>query len=319
MLAASLCAATAAAAETPVIVEVNDSSDAVVSPRLIRRLVRLELAELSVPPPVDPAGKDAPLYFRVLPSSNAAIRVELWQVGSHYGARDVSSEGGAQLTARRIALASAELARRLRRYREAERARAEREAKEASAVREADDGHSLRASTTLAAFGRGALVGPSDLWLAGPELRGGLRFSSGARLELGAAGLAGGVPASSAAGGARWLELSLSPGYVAPLSGSLALDVGLDVAAAAVHVTDVVRLDDESGQTDTWSARAGGHLRMEVSMRPGLRLSVGPEIGAVLRPIQGVDENQERLRLGGLWLGIGAGIVLSESGPRNPR
>jgi hypothetical protein len=283
----------------------DDASGASVSPKLVRRLVLLELTDLTVPPPADEPAHAAPLYYRVLPEATGALRVELWQVGS----RSVSGEGGAQLTARRIALASAELARRLRRRREVEYARAAQEAEAARLAQAVPVGTTLQARTTLSAGVRGAAVGPADFWFAGPELRGGLWFSSGARLDMGASVLGGSVTTAEAASNVRWLELGVTPGYAFSLSPRTDLAVGMTGAVAAVHLSHVVSVDDQRARSDTWSARATGHARVEIAVADGLRFSVGPEVGAMLRPVLATDDRGQALRLGGLWAGAFVGVV----------
>src|SRR6187431_2323057 len=95
------------------------------SPRATRRLVQLELSEIDVPQASANKRSRAPLFFRVV-LVEPDVRVELWERGEYYGARGVSGSNAAgQLGARRVALAAAELARRLQRRRhvQAERER----------------------------------------------------------------------------------------------------------------------------------------------------------------------------------------------------
>jgi hypothetical protein len=307
--------ASLSATDAPVIVEVSDSPEGVVSQRLVKRLVRLELTELAVPPPQDPAASDAPLYYRVFMTPSGTVRVELWQVGVHHGARELSADGGSQLTARRIALAAAELARRLRVRRDAARAARERET---VAVAVADTGGGKvewQARPSAAIFARTVLVGPGDAWLTGADLRAGIRFDSGPRFDLGVSAMGGGVLDAEVGDGLRWLEVSVSPGYVLtlPSSGGLALDLGLDASAAALRLSGTPSLDGPSGPVHAWSARTAAHARIDVPMVGGWTASVGPEIGWMFTPLAMQDSPARSVDLGGLWLGLSAGLRLDPS------
>lgn len=273
---------------------------------------------MAVPPP--PAATTnghrppASLYFRVTVTKRGSVRVELWERGEFGGARSVSAaHGSAQIRSRRIALAAAELARRLRQkrlyeaqQRRAAKQRAERERKAAAAAR--------APRVALIAGASGAAVGPGDAWLAGPTLAGQLRIRR-ARIAVGAAWMLGAVPLAHGTPGTRWLELSLSPSYAVPLGRRLDLDVGLTAAAAAVHVTGRTALDGIDNEHDTWSARAIGHFYLEPRLSRALSLEFGPEVGAVLRRIPIADAQGNRRRLGGLWLGAELGVVLDPAAP----
>ncbi len=274
-----------------------------------------------MPPPTaaTAAGRHPPasLYFRVLVTDRGTLRVELWDRGEFGGARSLSTaRGSAQIRSRRIALAAAELARRLKQKRvyEAqqrleEKKRAEREQKAAAAAR--------APRLALLAGAVGATVGPADAWLAGPTLAGQLRVGPRGRLAVGAAWMLGTAPLASGAPSARWLELSIAPSYAVPLRQGLDLDAGFTAAAAAVHLTGMTQLDGIAGEHDTWSARAVGHFYLEPRLSPALALSFGPELGAVLRRVPIVDAQGERHRLGGLWLGAQLGVIIDPAAPRS--
>jgi hypothetical protein len=242
------------------------------------------------------------LFFRVLSTRPAAVSVELWELGALHGTRHVSTEGSAQLRARRIALAAAELARQLRQRRLIEARR-----RKTPPPREAErpPGTPVFARMTLSAAFTGAAMGPDDVWLVGPQLSGGLRFDNGARLELSARWMAGGAPALAGSSTVRWLELGLSPSYTSALSKRLSLDAGLTAAVAAVHLTDISELSGEGGALDTWSARAAAFSRLELRLVDGWGwLCAGPDAGVVLRRLRVTDSAGEEHRLGGLWLGL---------------
>ena len=122
-----------------VLVEIGDSAESLLDARATRRLVQLELSEIDVPPASGNKRARAPLFFRVV-LVEPDVRVELWERGEYYGARVVSGSNAAgQLGARRVALAAAELARRLQRKRQvqAERERVAELSRAAEAAREA--------------------------------------------------------------------------------------------------------------------------------------------------------------------------------------
>jgi hypothetical protein len=242
------------------------------------------------------------LFFRVLSVEPEVIRVELWERGVYYGARNVSiSSGSARLKARRIALAAAVLARRLQRQR-IEEARRLAELQPSSEELEARRlGQQLRAGFGASAVA--ALVGPGDFWLAGPALSGELRLAQHARLDFGAAWLMGSAPELSGAPPVQWFELSLLPAYSVPLAARFKISAGARFAAAAVHVSDVRAVDALPTEEDSWSARAAGVVRFEPHLGAGWIFGAGPEVGAVLRRIPVEDEAGKKERLGGLWLG----------------
>lgn len=299
------------------VVEIGDSAKSLLDTRLARRLIQLELSDLHIPP--DPALRRAPrgtaLFFRVFGARGEMFRVELWDHGEFCGARLLTGERGSpELRSRRVALAAAELARRLHQRRLTELAIAN--AKRKGADNDKNDAARHWARLALGAGALAAWLGPRDAWLAGPELRGELRFPGGMRVGLGAAWLAGSVNGVPASPGLRWFELSLSPGWTVKMDPAFDLDLGLNAAAAAAHFTRIAAVDGIPGELDTWSARAALHVWAEPRLGPGLRLALGPEVGAVLRPLPFRDETGVERRVGGLWLEAAVGVVLDPHDPR---
>jgi hypothetical protein len=296
-----------------VVLEITPRAEQHIDPRLTRRLVELELRDIELPPrPGDPHPAITPsVFFRVLVPDSEALRIELWERGSFYGARGVSVEGPRQVRARRLALGAAELVRRLRARRLAEARRLE--AEEARLATERRERELWQRHDTLA-VGAGlgtALVGPGDLWLAGPALSAELRLESGGRLDLGARWLFGQSPELDSS--ASWLEMSVAPSTLVRPSPALDLAIGLHAAVASVRLAGAAGVDGIDGERDTWSARAGVHLRAEPKIDRATRLSFGPELGALLRPIPARDAGEDR-RLGGLWLGLTLGVSLDPRG-----
>ena len=291
-----------------VLVEVDDSASDLLDARSARRLVALELADIEVPPLSGKARGPAPLFFRVL-RVDGDLRIELWQRGDYLGARLVSgTKAGGQLGARRVALAAAELARGVQRKRQvqAQRERALAQERANVAAREASrakDGP-LALRPSLAAADIGAL----SATLFGPRLLGQWTFAPRARLDGGFAWLAGRSPEASRS---EWLELSLSPMRRVSLANSLELDLGANVAAAWLRLGRVRGVDRIPDQSETWSARAAVVVRLEPRLTRRVRLSVGTEMGLLLRevPFQALSGENGRLR--GMWLGFDVGVVLT--------
>jgi hypothetical protein len=305
VLAALLIPTRALALPATVVVEIAPEVERMVDPRFARRLVQLELSELEVPPAPTVRNQPTALFFRVVPMDETTIRVELWERGNFHGARTISTlKGNAQLHARRIALAAAELARRLRRDRSAQAARLRREARAAASAASAE---ALRRKTprlVVAPSLGGYLVGPDDLWLAGPTLRAAVHAGA-AHLDLGASWWPGRTRADGARSSLEWSELSLAPGASLDLSRSFGLDVGLVAAAAMVRFGRARAVDAIAHQKETYSARLAAQAALTLSLSPSTRLALAPEAGAVLRhlPVTLLDGTSRRY--GGLWLGVG--------------
>ena len=304
----TLCARVSAARGGPVLVEIGDSAEALLDARATRRLVALELADIDVPPPAGNRRAPAPLFFRIV-QVDRDLRVELWERGEYHGARLVSGTNAAgQLAARRVALAAAELARRLQRKRQVQ---AERERIEANARAEAlalearralDGPFAVRPSLELVD------IGGARATLLGPRLAEQWRFAPRTRLEVGVAWLAGSAPAQARA---EWLELSLTPLRRFSVAEACEVDLGASVAAAWLRMGHVQGVDAILDQSETWSARIAAVVRFEPRLSRRLRLSAGAEAGLLLRsvPFQPLAGEAERLR--GMWLGLSLGVVFT--------
>jgi hypothetical protein len=282
----------------------------VVDGRVAARLVALETADVEVPAPPGVARRP-PLYFRILPAPRESLRVELWELGRPYGARTVSSTGTQNLEARRIALAAAELARQLRERRFLEIAAARREKSAPHAPSSPPTGIPIYGRMAWSGGARAATIGVSDAWLVGPHADASLRFSSGPRLTLGGAWLAGRADLGAVSGTARWLEVGLALSETISLAPSVELDIGLAAALASVRVAS--GSGDASAVQDLWSARGGALGRVEMALSRHVTLAVGPDVGAVLRPLDIRGPGITRHRLGGLWLGGALTIVVGPS------
>jgi len=281
-------------------VDVDREALPLIDARATERLIELETADVDVPPPATTA-VPPPLYFRILVGSQTSLRVELWQLGQPYGARSVAVVGSANLKARRIALAAAELARRLRQQRLAEIAVRAR-------VPESDDGDAAKraglpvyARFTWSAGLKGAALGVSSAWLLGPSIDATLRFSSGPRLALGAAWLAGEAPAFGSSASARFIDLGLTAVEGFALSPSVELSAGLSASVDAVRIGEP--RGAVSAPLDTWSSRAGLLVRAEGRLARFLSLGIGPDVGVILTPVSDTGQDGSTHRVAGLWLG----------------
>lgn len=303
--------APAAATPSParLVIEIDAQAERLVDARAARRLVALELSDVEIPPGrFGKLGARAPaLFYRVLGRPAGALRVELWERGEFYGARSVSGSGSARLRSRRVALAAVELARRLRQRRTAEerREQARLAAEREQALRRARAGSGFAVEAAAA----GAIVGPGDMWLAGPGLAARISASEALRLDLGAAWLGGAAPAAESSH-VQWLELRVGPAYTFTPDAPLRIGLGLEMAAAVVRIGGVPEVDAIPGESATWSARAALALRLEPRLGDRAFLSFGPSFGVVLRPMPVVDPDGGRHELGGVWMGMAAGVVL---------
>ncbi len=237
------------------------------------------------------------------------LRVELWERGEFHGARTVSGTNAVgQLGARRVALAAAELARRLQKKRQAqlERERAEETAR--LRARELEARRTLDGPLALHPSFEGACIGEGSALLLGPRLLGEWSFARRARLDGGLAWLAGSGPSNSKL---EWLVVSLVPTVRLPLNDVLDVDLGIDLAAALARFGRVRGVDAILDQSETWSARAAGVVRLEPRLSRKLRLSIGAEAGLVLRelPFEPLSGGTERLR--GAWLSLDLGVVFT--------
>ena len=308
VFASAVATRTSFARGGPVLVEIDDGAESLLDARAARRLVALELADLDVPVAAGKPRGPAPLFFRVI-RVDADLRVELWQRGDFLGARLVAgTQAAGQLGARRVALAAAELARRLQRKRQAQAERDRAVATERARALAREAGRALDGPLALRPSLEVADIAAFAATLVGPRLLGQWTYAKRTRLDLGLAWLGG---SSLDETRAEWLELSLSPMRRVSLADSLDLDLGANLAAAWLRLGRVRGVDAIADQSETWSARVAAVLRVEPRLTRRLRLSVGVEAGLLLRdvPFQPLAGANDRLR--GLWLGLDAGVVFT--------
>jgi len=308
LLSCSLLSREGLARGESVLVEIGDSAESILDARATRRLVQLELSEIDVRAASGNKRARAPLFFRVI-KVEQDVRVELWERGEYHGARVVlGSNAAGQLGARRVALAAAELARRLQKKRQlqAERERIAELARAAEAAREArralDGPLALRSSLEVVS------IGALTATLTGPRLLGQWTLQKRARIEAGFAWLVGSAPAAAKA---EWLELSCAPMQRLSLAEAVDLDLGLNLAAAWLRLAKVRGVDEILDQNETWSARAAAVVRIEPRLSRQLRLSLGLDAGLMLREVRFQSLTGSAERLHGAWLGLGIGVVFT--------
>jgi hypothetical protein len=308
LVALALCAAPslAHASVTNIVVEIDGAAERLVDARSARRLVPLELSDVHVP-----AGAVRPataLFFRVLGRSDGWLRIELWERGEYHGQRALSARGeNPQLVARRVALAAAELCRRLARKREAalardERLRQSREAREKLERERTQEGPlALRSELGFAAT-------PGQLRLFGARLAAEVSLRGPLRLDLGA----------ELWGGRLKPELdvllegvNLGPAYRLVLTPQLDLDVAGRAAALLLQAPEARSLDAVLEQNSSWTARIDAAARLELRLSRQVRVALGGELGALLRSVPFVTPQREPRRLEGVWWGASLALVVT--------
>jgi hypothetical protein len=288
-----------------VAIEVEARAEALIDARAVRRLVQLELADVKVPPL---AGEhEAALFVRVLVAGDNQLRVELWERGNAHGARLVlGAQGSAQLLARRVALATAALARELGERRRDEAVARAREQRRALAFARAARDRTLDGPRALRVGVAGSLG--RELALLGPSLTAELHAYHAARLDLGASlgigRVAPGTPVES-------FGLVLGPARRFVLSPRWDLDLGLQAEAAVLALPSVRSVDGIPGEHQTWSARLEARARLEPRLSRAVRLALGLGGGTLLRDIPLVLENGEARRVRGPFASAEISLVLT--------
>ncbi|HEV8548298.1 MAG TPA: hypothetical protein VGQ57_04700 [Polyangiaceae bacterium] len=272
-------------------IEIDARAEVLIDPRAVRRLVQLELSDVTVRPA--PGQRDTALFVRVLGARDGELRVELWERGLSYGSRVVvGATDSTQLVARRVALAAAELARELSDERDDQAHEAEEARQRALAAARAVRDRTRNGPRAL----RSGFVGVwgDQIALAGPELVGEIDLYGTSRLDLGASFTAGALQGHHSA---QSYALTLGVGRRYTFGRSLALDGGAGFEASVLDFPDVYGVDGIPGQHQTWTARANGMLRVEARLSRGVRLAVGLGGGVPLRsvPIEVVEGDTRRL------------------------
>ena len=98
------------------------------------------------------------------------------------------------------------------------------------------------------------------------------------------------------------------------MTPSLDLDFGARGRAGTLVLTEVLSVDQISGQREALIARGELAVRLEPRVTRALRLSLGVVSGVLLRRLPVLTTERETLRLGGLYVGVEAGFVFTPPG-----
>ncbi len=304
-LALCLLAPALGAQSGAVAIEVEGRVEALIDARAVRRLVQLELADVKVPPP--PGERDAALFVRVLLAGDNQLRVELWERGDAHGARLVTgAQSSAQLLARRVALATAALARELGERRRDEAALRARERRRALAALRAERDRTLDGPRALRVGVSGSLG--RELALLGSSLTAELHASHAARLDVGASLGFGSVAPGTAV---ESLGLAFGPARRFVLSPRWDLDLGVQAEAAVLALPSVLSVDGIPGEHQTWSARLEARARLEPRLSRAVRLALGLGGGTLLRDIPLVLQSGEARRVRGPFVSGEISLILT--------
>lgn len=297
-------------AAAPSIVEIDDAAGRLIDAQSTRRLIRLELAEIDWE---GNAASTAVLYFRIFATPEGNLTIELWDRGQLYGDRHVSSQGNDALRVRRLALASAELARAALRQQSIEQRRKRHRQRPATPPASSLQ---LPASIRLLPSAQGATLGFDDLMVAGPRLSAALVFHQGPRVDLGVSWQLGRARAPGETANVRWSEVFVAPAYSWHLASS-EIDLGLHVSVAAVSLQDFPVGPGQRQSRHTWSSQLALLSRYHHALSPAFRLFLGVELGHALRPIP-VWNPTGNDHFGGFYGGLNLGGELTVVGRDRP-
>ncbi len=283
----------------------------------VRLAVALELREIELPgDPRRPgdSSEDVSLHVRLEDTGDVVI-LSLWDRGDLAGRRRVSKGSHPRVLARRVGLAIGELARELTERRqyllqqlERDTFLAQEQEKEYQRLRRLHD-LGLRSDAQALIFARGAyLVGPSV----------GVEFNDHfpVRFSTGVSWMAGAIPALSDSSlgqtSPNWsvFDLWLRMDHAWELREPAWVTAGMNFAISAVHVGGATYVDQIAFQRDTYSARLGGRIGYVYAFTNTIRGRAEISGGSLLRSIP-MQLGQERLDLGGAYLGLHLGLTLA--------
>ncbi len=293
--------------------EFDAGAEAELDVRLTRRLLDLELGDVVVPPA--PEQTETVLFFRVLGDDGGRIRIELWERGEQNGVRVVSAiEGGRNLGARRVALAAAELARRLRTKRLRTQAAVVRLRQQRADAERRERQRTLDGAVALAAGFSGEYFPGENTYLVGPALALELSTPPFGRLDFGL-GLRGGELGATARG-LETLEFELDFARRMPLTKGWDLELAAGLRAGLLSLSGVSEVDAMPGESQSWWSRALAAGRLQPRLSRDVRVNLGLELGTVLREVPLRDESGERARVTGVFVGAELGLVLTPPAKR---
>jgi hypothetical protein len=312
---ATLLASTSSQA-VAVTVEIGSDVDTLVDAPLARRLIRLELADVELPKVNDGAGQrssrqspsgmpraaDEVVFVRLLRQGDGLV-VELWARGELSGERRLAVSSNEQHQARRVALASAELARRLREVRMVERQRLLRQ--HLAPNPETTPLYLTKVNVEGFAGVGAAMWFDANAVLVGPRLYLGVVTESGVGM-----GFTGGAFTSTAPSVVRsWTELGLRPNWQLALGRHFELALGLDLAAGVVEIAPTATFPGSEVSHQTWQAKLGLDVQLQWLVSPRVNLVLAPEAALFARQLR-IERQETSDTLDGGWLGVSLGALV---------
>ncbi len=296
-----------------VTVEVADGVDEFVDVPLARRLIRLELADVELPkvngavPGTHatsgrPATPSEVVFVRLLRQGDG-LAVELWARGELSGERRLTVSSNQQHQARRVALASAELTRRLREVRVVERQRHLR--RHLAPNVDGPPAYATKVNVEGGASLAAAFWLDADSVLVGPKVSLGAVAESGVGLGL----FAGSFTSTDASVFRSWSELGARPSFRAKLAPSLELSVGLDVAVGLLDMERMSSFVGSETSHQTWQAKVGLDAQLRWLVTPRVNLMLAPDAALFVRTLR-VERERVVETLDGLWLGAAVGALV---------
>lgn len=295
-----------------VTIEVTDAAEALLDSRLARRLIALELADVELPassrntPSRDDKSakgvrRSEVVFVRLLADSDV-LTVELWAQGTLTGERRIRVAGTEEHQARRVALASAELARHVREARLLERQRLLREHLFPS-VADGAPSYSIDASLGAGVNTRAIWLPALDAVLIGPRVSVWARSKQGVGVELHAAY----HHTATLQGLDFWSEVGVRPSWTLSVGSAFRVGVGVSAAAALLDVGRRAVITHARESQQTWSARAGVDALVSYHLTARTALTFNPELGLLLREVNVESRMVGQANVRGLWLGLGLG------------
>lgn len=292
--------------------EIDRATEQITDPHLTRRLIALEMGDVDVPPRLvdGEEGEEPALFFRVV-DDDGVIRIELWERGEFHGARTLSAQGTKRLLARKIALATTQLAMRLRRVRLLERKQAQEQQEEQEL--EPPRRLPLQARFILGTEARATLLTGGGAWAVGPGIWTQLRFDSGPVVELGLSHQAGSVEGLQQTSW-RWFGGGLRLAHEVHGNESFRVTPGLGLSLAQVQFGGPSRVDGVRGSSQTWSGATTLDVSLQWSVGDSAWLTLRPEVGAALRRVRVEDPSGDVGRVGGALFGLRVGVAFDPDG-----
>ena len=313
VLVALLCLAApvrAQSSDKPAAIEVrlalSEPASVLLVPPRFRRYLSIELDDAG---DVDP-DSGGPLHDRVayvwidLPSPGQ-VRIQT-RMGRHpIATRTFSLREGlrADVAARLVAIATSEMVRaqaRPSRTRKPKRPKPPTSEQIELATRD-------NPAVLFAGGASGAWLPSAGALLGGSELDLSYRLG-GVRQHLLASWLGG----SSDGGPMQWMDVGLGLDHGWWTSAHWRIAFGATARAGLVRMRDVVSVDGEQGERETWSSRASGRLQVQRLLSGPTWLGLSLEPGVILRSSSYLTNAGDEGELKGFFLGLGLSLELEQ-------